>query len=238
MQIRSLTNDWTILVLAGPKSRDVLSAVSRGDWSAAAFPWLSVREAYVGIAPAIVMAISFSGELAYEIHIPNAQLYAAYLALREAGRAHHLRLFRSRAIESMRMEKGHLHWKSDILTEFDPFETGLEHFVKMDKPNFIGKAALEVRQAKGLKKTLVSLRVDCTDRAAHAGASVVLGGRVVGTVTSGEWGHRTGLNLAYAFLDADAVNAKGLKANLLGDPISVTVMPAGPYDPGNTLVRM
>ena len=88
--MRSLTNDWTILVLAGPKSRDVLSAASRGDWSTAAFPWLSVRRAFVGIAPAVVMSVSFSGELAYEIHIPNSQLYAAYLALRAAGGAYGL----------------------------------------------------------------------------------------------------------------------------------------------------
>jgi dimethylglycine dehydrogenase len=74
VQIRSLTNDHTILVLAGPKARDVLQAVSRADWSPDAFPWLSVREAFIGIAPAVVMGVSFSGELAYEIHVPNAQL--------------------------------------------------------------------------------------------------------------------------------------------------------------------
>ncbi|MEO1365478.1 MAG: FAD-dependent oxidoreductase, partial [Pseudomonadota bacterium] len=124
--LRSLTNDHTILVLAGPRARDVLRTVSRGDWSAEAFPWLSVRRAFVGIAPAVIMSVSFSGELAYEIHVPNAQLYAAYLALRAAGEAHGLRMFGARAVESMRMEKGFLHWKADLITEFDPFETGLE----------------------------------------------------------------------------------------------------------------
>ncbi|MCP4818787.1 MAG: FAD-dependent oxidoreductase, partial [Shimia sp.] len=112
--IRSLTNEQTILLLAGPKARDVLSAASRGDWSAKAFPWLSVREAFVGIAPATIMAVSFSGELAYEIHVPNNQLYAAYLALRQAGTTHGLTLFGARAIESMRLEKGFLHWKSEL----------------------------------------------------------------------------------------------------------------------------
>ena len=99
-----------------------------------------------GIAPAVVMSVSFSGELAYEIHVPNAQLYAAYLALRKAGEAHGMRLFGSRAVESMRMEKGYLHWKADILTEFDPYETGLDRFVKMDK-EFVGKAGVAGRQA-------------------------------------------------------------------------------------------
>ena len=145
VEIRSLTNDQTILVLAGPKAREVLSMAARGDWSAASFPWLSARETFIGIAPATVMAVSCSGELAYEIHVPNASLYAAYLTLRRVGDAHGLRLFGSRAVESMRLEKGYLHWKSDILTEFDPFETSLDRFVRMDKPDFIGKAALAAR---------------------------------------------------------------------------------------------
>ena len=106
VSLRSLTNDCTILVLAGPKARDVLSAVSWADWSASAFPWLSVRRAYIVIAPVVVMSVSFSGEMAYEIHVPNANLYSAYLALRAAGEAHGLRLFGARAVESMRMEKG------------------------------------------------------------------------------------------------------------------------------------
>ena len=135
--INSLTNDLTILVLAGPKARDVLQAVSRGDWSAEAFPWLSVRECFIGFTPATVMVVSFSGELAYEIHVPNASLYAAYLALREAGRAHGLHLFGARAVETMRMEKGFLHWKADLITEFTPYETGLDRFVKPEKGDFI-----------------------------------------------------------------------------------------------------
>ena len=106
VQVTSLTNDHTILVLAGPRARDVLSACARGDWSAEAFSWLSVRKCYIGFAPAVVMGVSFSGELAYEIHVPNASLYAAYVALREAGDAFDLGLFGARAVESMRMKKG------------------------------------------------------------------------------------------------------------------------------------
>ncbi|MEL7106011.1 MAG: FAD-dependent oxidoreductase [Pseudomonadota bacterium] len=238
VEIRSLTNDWTILVLAGPKSRDVLAAASRGDWSADAFPWLSVREAHIGVAPAVVMAVSFSGELAYEIHLPNAQLFAGYTALRAAGKAHGLTLFGSRAVDAMRLEKGFLHWKSDILTEFNPFETGLDRFVKMDKPDFIGKAALEARIADGPRKKLVTLAVDCTDRPAHPGSSLMDGPRVVGTVTSGDWGHRVGLNLAYAFVDpAFAAPGTPVTLDLLGDLISAKVIAHSPYDPGFDRLR-
>ena len=231
VQLRSLTNDHTILVLAGPKARDVLSAVSRGNWSAAAFPWLSVRRAFVGIAPAVVMSVSFSGELAYEIHVPNNQLYAAYLALRGAGQAQGMRLFGARAVESMRIEKGYLHWKADLITEFDPFETGLDRFVKMDK-DFVGKAALEQRQADGLTRKLASLQIDTGDAPAHGGASVMVGAEVVGTVTSGDWGHRVGKNIAYAFVQPDlAAIGQTLEVDICGTRVRAVVSERSPYDP-------
>ncbi|MGS4884401.1 GcvT family protein [Roseibium sp. MB-4] len=238
VEIRSLTNDQTILVLAGPKARAVLRSASRGDWSKEGFPWLSVRETFIGYAPATVMGVSFSGELAYEIHVPNASLYAAYLALRDAGKAHDLRVFGARAVESMRMEKGFLHWKADLITEFDPFETGLDRFVKLDKPDFVGKDALIQRLKDGPRKKLVTLKIDATHAPAYGGASLMQGDTVVGTVTSGEWGHRSGLNLAYAFVDT-ALSGEGtvLDLDLLGDRVSAEIIAPSPYDPGHTRMR-
>ena len=238
VQIRSLTNDQTILVLAGPKSRAVLSACSRGDWSAAAFPWLSVRECFIGFAPATVMGVSFSGELAYEIHVPNASLYAAYLALRKAGAAFGMTLFGARAVDSMRMEKGFLHWKADLLTEFDPFETGLDRFVKLKKGEFIGKDALVKRHAAGPQRKLVTLKLDATHAPARGGASLMRGKTVVGTVTSADWGHRTGLNLAYAFVQPDlAAVGTLLTLDMYGDLIAAEVITPSPYDPEFTRMR-
>ncbi len=240
--IRSLTNDWTILVLAGPQARAVLSAVSRDDWSATAFPWLSVRPTTIGIAPAMIMAVSFSGELAYEIHLPNAQLHAAYTALQTAGKAYGLHLFGSRAVDSMRLEKGYLHWKSEILTEFDPYETNLTRFVTPDKPDFIGRTALQARQAKGPTRCLVTL--DLGDQSgpqtgpAHGGASLWQEDRLVGTVTSGDWGHRVQRNLALAFVDpAAAATGTALTVDLLGQRVAASVIPAGPYDPTGSRMR-
>jgi len=238
VQINSLTNDQTILVLAGPNARDVLSVVSREDWSKENFSWLSVREAFIGFAPATVLGVSFSGELAYEIHVPNASLYAAYLALRDAGKTHGMKLFGARAVDSMRLEKGFMHWKADLITEFDPFETSLDRFVKMDKGDFVGKEALMKRQAEGLRKKLVTLKVDAIHAPAHAGDSLMLDGNVVGTVTSGDWGHRVGLNLAYAFVDpALADMGSTMHLDLLGELVAVEVISPSPYDPDYSRMR-
>lgn len=233
--MRSLTNDWTILVLAGPKARDVLSTASRGDWSAGAFPWLSVRKAYVGIAPAIVMSVSFSGELAYEIHVPNAHLYAAYLALRGAGDQHGLTLFGSEAVESMRLEKGYRHWKADLITEFTPFESGLGRFVNMEK-DFIGKDAL---REQTLSRTFVTLSLECDHAHAQPGTAITDGDEVVGTVTSGGWGHRTALNIAMGFvMPGNDQIGRRFDVEVIGDRIPAHIIAFNPYDPKNTLQRM
>jgi len=236
VQIRSLTNDQTILIVAGPKARDVMSkAAPRGRWSAAEFPWLSVTETFVGIAPAIVMGVSFSGETAFEIHVPNASLHAAYRALREAGKSFDLKLFGSRAVESMRLEKGYLHWKADLITEYTPFETGLDRFVKMDKPEFIGKAALKARKSR---RKLVTLIVDTTSAPAHPGASIMAGGKVVGTISSGDWGHRVNQNIALGFIDADiAESDKPLTIDILGDLIPAHRVTSPLYDPENSRLK-
>ena len=237
VRISSLTNDHDILLLAGPKARQVLQAATRIDCSPEAFGWLNVRLGFVGIAPAVIMAVSYSGEQAFEIHVPNNQCYAAWLALREAGAPHDLRLFGSMAVESMRMEKGYLHWKADLITEFNPFETGLGRFVAMEK-EFIGRAALEAMVRAGPRKKLVSLEIDCDHAPSHGGASVCVGGRLVGTVTSAAWGHRVARNLAYAFIDpAYAGIGAELTVDVMGIPQEARVIAPSPYDPDNMIVR-
>ena len=238
--IKSLTNEWTILVIAGPKSRDVLSEVSRGDWSKQAFPWLSVREAFIGIAPAVVMSVSFSGELAYEIHVPNSQLYTAYLALMQAGEKYGMSLFGSYAVESMRLEKGYRHWKADLTTEFDPLECALDRFVLLDKAGYIGKSVLEERKAKNkLRKKFVTLVLDCTHAPSHGGDSILASdGQCIGTVTSAGWGHRTHKNIAMGFVDPDhSAIGTPLQVEVIGEPVAAAVVAPDLYDPEYKLVR-
>jgi len=238
VQIRSLTNDMTILVLAGPDARAVLQACARGDWSNDTFPFLRVRECEIGFVPATVMRVSFSGELAYEIHVPNASLYAAYLALRAAGENFDLRLFGARAVDSMRMEKGFLHWKADLITEFDPYETCLTLFVRIDKGPFVGREALRERLTKAHRKQFVTLHVKTDHAPAHAGASLMEAGRVVGTITSGAWGHRIEKNLAYAFVETDFANVGAtMSLDLCGDLIEAEVIAPGAFDPEHKRMR-
>ena len=107
----------------------------------------------------------------------------------------------------------------------------------MNKPTFIGKDALQKQQALGAGKKFVTLTLNYNQAAAHGGSSVMIGEDVVGTVTSGDWGHRTGLNIAYAFVAPEFANAgTECKIDVLGTMVSAIVIEAGPYDP--TLARV
>lgn len=238
IQIKSLTNTHTILVVAGPKSRDVLSAAApRTDWSIKAFPWLSVRTVHIGYVEVIAMSVSFSGELAWEIHIPLEQSKPAFDLLWKAGAAQGIKPFGLRATDSMRVEKGYRHWKADLITEFNPLECALDRFVDLDK-DFIGKKALLKAQIVGHRRRFVTLEVDTDIAVPHPGDSIVSDGHVVGTVTSASWGHRTGKNLAMGFVDPEyAADGTVLGVEILGNVYPSKLGPGCQYDPENGLVR-
>ncbi len=238
IRIEPLTGTHTILVVAGPKSRALLAkAAPRTDWSREAFPWLSVKSVHIGNAQAVAMSVSFSGELAWELHIPNEQLLLAFDRLWAAGAEFGIKPFGLRATESMRLEKGYRHWKADLITEFNPMESGLERFVRMDK-DFIGKSALEDMISKGPRRRFVSMTVENEEAPAHPGASILHNGRPVGTVTSAGWGHRVGRSIAMGFVDPGcAAPGTSLSVEIIGTPSPATVCDGCLYDPANARVR-
>ncbi|MEM8791274.1 MAG: FAD-dependent oxidoreductase [Pseudomonadota bacterium] len=231
-----LTDTHSILVLAGPKSRAVLEAAAPfDDWSQKAFPWLSVREVNIGQWPVTAMSVSFSGELAWELHIPMASLIGVYEALLHAGEPHGIGPFGLYATESMRIEKGYRHWKADLITEFDMNESDLSRFVRLDH-DFPGRQAMEARNA--LRRRFVTMEIDTDIAPAHPGDSLYENGRVIGTVTSAAWGHRVSKNLAMGFVEPKfGDEGQAMEISLLGERFPIRVIAPCQYDPENERVR-
>ena len=185
----------------------------------------------------VAMSVSFSGELAWELHIPNENLVATFEALWAAGEAHGIRPFGLRATESMRVEKGYRHWKADLITEFNPFECALDRFVKLDKV-FVGKDALMKMHNQGPRRNFISLELKSTDAPAHPGDSMVADGRVIGTVTSAAFGHRVNKNLAMGFVDPEfSETGSTFGVEVLGTLVPAEVCAECQYDPGYERVR-
>ena len=238
--LTEMASSYTILVVAGPKSRALLQSVSpRCDWSAGAFPWMRVKQMFIGHAEVLAMSVSFSGELAYELHVPNEQLYLVWKILFEAGTEFDLVQFGLYATESMRLEKGYRHWKADLIYEHNPFESVLDRFVRMDKPEFVGKSALLEQLERGHRKLFISMVVDCDVAPAHTGDPVYCDGVQVGSVTSGGYGHRVKKNIAMAFVEPGAAAVgTALEVGLLGERHAAVVVTPCLYDPKNHRVRL
>ena len=96
------------------------------------------------------------------------------------------------ALDSLRLEKGYRAWKGDLSTDYTVLQGGLDRFVKWDKPDFRGKAALLEREAAGREEALRDADVDAGDCDAPYMSTLWHDGKIVGETTSGGWGYRAG----------------------------------------------
>lgn len=234
------TTTHTTLVVAGPQSRSLLQSIGGpGVWSNKDFPPMQVKQVQFRQFEVVVMRVSYSGELAYELHVENENLLELYQLIVEAGQVFDLVQFGLYASESMRLEKGYFHWKTDLIDEFNPFEAGLGRFVQSRGKAFIGRAALRKQHARSDEQSeLVVMTVDCDHAPAHSGSPVYCNGRQVGSVTSGGYGHRIEKNIAYAYVAAAAANrATVLEIGILGERFPAKVEASCLFDPDHLRVR-
>jgi dimethylglycine dehydrogenase len=225
------------LILAGPKSRAALGAITDADL---ARPWLTHQEATVAGRPALVVRVSFTGELGWEIHAAPETMPAIWAALMEAGAPHGLTPFGMAALDSLRIEKGYRAWKGDLSTDYTLWEAGLDRFVKLEKPqDFPGKAALIAQRAAGVKKRFAPLIVDAGACDAPPVSTLWHGGMVVGETTTGAWGYRIGASVALAVVRADLTDpGTVLEIDIFGERRRAVVQPDRPlWDPENARPR-
>lgn len=199
--IREVTNGLATLNIVGPKSREVLQAVSDDDISNAAFPFLGVRAIDIGQARVMAVRIGYVGELGYELYIPQEFAAHVYETLWRAGADHGIANAGYRAIESCRLEKGYVYWSADVSPDYTPIEAGLGFCVAFDKGDFIGRAALAHNRAEGPARKLCTFAIDGF-APFHGGEAIVREGKVAGSTSSVGYGHHLGKTIAYGYLPA------------------------------------
>ncbi len=234
--ITDQTENFTCHILTGPKSRQILAALTDADLSQ---PWLTHQSAQVAGKWCQLLRVSFAGELGWEIHSQPADTPAIWDALWQAGQPHGLKPFGMFALNSLRIEKGYRAWKGDLSTDYTVLEGGLERFVKWDKPDFLGKAALAAQKQAGPGKRFVTLTLDPADTDPPYMSTLWHKGQVVGETTSAGFGHRTGLCIALGMLRADlAQPGTQIEVEVFGARRPATVQPDAPlWDPANTRLR-
>ncbi|HET9388708.1 MAG TPA: FAD-dependent oxidoreductase [Steroidobacteraceae bacterium] len=238
VSLRPCAMEYVGLSIAGPSSRALLQGLVREDLATASFPFMSFRRMDVGMVPALIGRLSFTGDLGYEIWVTSDYQRALYDALTEAGRAHGLGLFGGRALHAMRVEKSFGTWAREFRPIYGPFEAGLDRFVDLKKGEFIGRtAALEERQSGGALR-LVCFAVEAADADAIGDEPIWHADKVVGWVTSGAYGHSVQRSLALGYIPARvAGETSGFEIEILGERRKAQRLTAPAFDPEGTRMR-
>jgi dimethylglycine dehydrogenase len=234
-----LTTQQGVLVLAGPKSRELMQRVSTADFSNEAFPWLSAQTIDVGFAECTAARVNFVGELGWEIHHPMEMQNHIFDALMEAGEDLGIKPFGIRAMDSLRLEKSYRLVGTELSIEYAAYESGLHRFVHPNKGDFIGRDALLEWKDRGFENTFVTLEVhDTTDADALGNNPIFHNGEPVGRATGGGFGFRLNKSLALGMVRPEFSEiGTELEMDILGTLHKVTVLEESPYDPSNEKLR-
>ncbi len=200
-----ITSGLPMIAVMGPRSRALLQKLSGADLSTAAFPFGTSREIEIGYARVRASRITYIGELGWELYIPAEFAPHVFERLWEAGQDFGLTPAGMHTMNNCRMEKAYRHWGHDMSDEETPIEAGLGFAVAWDKMGgFIGKKALEKQRARPVQpKRLVCLALaDNSVRAPmiYHEEPIYRNGVIVGSTTSGAWGHRVDLSLGLGYV--------------------------------------
>lgn len=236
--VEVVSEQFGCLVLGGPKSRDVLSAVTDQALDNESFPWLCAKRIDVAGTEVRALRMSYQGELGWELHVPMDAMTEVYDALWSAGQEHGIANFGSYALNAMRFEKG-FKGASELTNEVTLPEADVMRFCKLDKDDFIGKAATQESADNTLSWICVFLEIDADDADAHASETVYMNGKRVGQISSGGYGFTTQKSLAFAYVNPGA-SAPGteLEVLILNERRPARVLDQPVYDPGNDKPRM
>jgi dimethylglycine dehydrogenase len=239
VRVQPITTQLGVLVLAGPRSRDILQKLTDTDLSNDSFKWLTGKRISVGRATADAMRVNFVGELGWELHHPIDMQNTIFDLVMEAGKEYGIRPFGIRAMDSLRLEKSYRLIPRELSIEYSALESGLDRFVHPNKGDFIGRDALVEWQQKGFKNRFVTMEVHgITDSDPRGNEAIWLGDELVGRATSGGYGWRLGKSLALAMVRPDLGEiGSELEIQILGDRYKATVVEESPFDPNNERLR-
>ena len=248
-EIFDMTSAYSLLTLHGPRSRDIVQALTNDDVSNASLPFGAAREIDIAHARAWAIRRSFVGELGYELLLPAEFSGHVFEALLDAGAAHGLRHAGMFALNACRLEKAFRHFGHDIGEDDTPYEAGLGFAVDLNKDDFVGRAALSGQKSRGPATVNRTVVVSVPELTAEAGPYLMhnepvwRGKDLVGHVTSGGWGWRLSRMVGLATLhntagvDKHWIEAGGFEVQIAGRryPAHVQLLPL--YDPAGLRMR-
>jgi len=238
VNIKNVTKDYGVLVLAGPKSRKVLSQLTSQNLNNNDFPWLKGKEILINKIPVRALRVNYVGELGWELHHPMGQMESLYDSIYEVGKKENIINFGTYAVNSLRMEKAYRGWGAELTGEISLVEAGMDRFFNLKKKNnFFGAKALQNKIQSGVDIKIVYLEVDVDNADARGNEPVYHNNKIVGVVTSGGYGFRTKKSLAFAYVKSDLANGGNLEIEIQGQKRKAKILDKVVYDPDNQKLR-
>ncbi|WP_127559871.1 GcvT family protein [Nioella ostreopsis] len=211
--ITDVTAAEAVLCVMGPKSRELMQAVSPNDFSNEAHPFGMAREIEIGMGLARAHRVTYVGELGWEIYVSSDMACHVFEALEEAGADLGLKLCGLHTLDSCRTEKGFRHFGHDISDEDHVLEAGLGFAVKTDKGDFIGRDAVLKKREDGLQRRLVQFLLEDPEPMLFHNEAVIRDGKMVGYLTSGNYGHYLGAAVGLGYVPCEGESAADVLAS-------------------------
>ncbi len=200
VEVEDVSDRTALLALQGPKAREVLRPLASLDVDDVKY--YRFLEGEVAGVPAVISGTGYTGEDGFELYVPADRAVDLWRALLEAGTGAGLIPAGLGARDSLRLEVGDALYGNDLDEEHTTLESGLGWVTKLDKGDFVGRAALAAQKESGVGRRLVGLRL--TDKGfPRPGYDVVSGGEVVGKITSGTVSPTLGYGVALAYVPAE-----------------------------------
>lgn len=223
--------------VAGPKSRELLTRLTNADLSTAAFPFMRSQQIEIAGVPVVALRVSFTGDLGWELHCEQADQLKLYEALLDAGNAVGAGPVGSRALMSLRVEKGYGSWSREYSPEYWPQEVGLAGLIKLEKEFLHKDEYLRIKDNAPREVMSLIHVTEVTTADATGGEPIFLtDGTPVGRVSSGTYGYGVEMSLALGYLKGVAAGTE-VDVMILGKPHRGVVLSEPPFDPKGEKLR-
>ncbi|MEH7847249.1 GcvT family protein [Rhizobium laguerreae] len=241
--ITDITAAESVLVLMGPKARDVIQRASPNDFSNEAFPFGTAQEIEIGMGLARAHRVTYVGELGWELYVSSDQTAHVFEAIEEAGKDFGLKLCGLHTLDSCRIEKGFRHFGHDITDEDHVLEAGLGFAVKTNKGDFIGRDAVLKKREAGLERRMLQFKLRDPAPLLFHNEALVRDGKIVSIITSGNYGHHLGGAIGMGYVPCageteEQVLASNYEIEIAGERFAADASIRSMYDPKSERTKL
>ncbi|HKZ54275.1 MAG TPA: FAD-dependent oxidoreductase [Anaerolineales bacterium] len=237
--VEDVTSSYACFGLWGPKARQILGRVTKDDVSNAGFAYMTAKGIAVGDVPCLALRVTYVGEQGWELYSSLEYGLRLWETLLRAGQPDGMVAAGYKAIDTLRLEKGYRYWAADVNPDYTPYETGMGFAVKLDKGEFLGRAALVQQKKEGIRRKLCCMSVSDPKAIALGNEPIYQDAKVVGWVTSGGYGYSVKKSIAYGYLPIEiAVPGAQLEAEFFGERLGLTLEQEPLWDPKGERIRV